>query len=399
MPYDHAVCRGRIPCGDAIASTDPTGGASAWTAGASDVTGKPIWTGGIGLYRGGLVAVSGRGSAATSCHHYRIPRTCRRLVPGRHVNDFIPRSMVRDTCPSTTLCVAGDSAGNIFTSHDPARGTSTWTRVTVGPRHVYQQGLLPVGLPVRGGRRIWWNLDLPQPTGGPRRGPGPRSMAPPAWGSFVRLSFVLRGGGREWRGADLRQPDGWGERMGTGRDVDGTTLIWAVSCPSPSLCVAGDQAGNILSSSSPLSGVASAWQDTPPSARAASASSHVSARRCASQATRSGNCSRRSIQAGRRPGTSQEIDAGQLARRASPAAPDSLCVGTNRPRATYSRRTTPSTVPARCSTARREWNVDHLGCVVPEYHVVRRRRRHRCHPDGDRWEDRRPLPPKAATPT
>ena len=42
-------------------------------------------------------------------------------------------------------------------------------------------------------------------------------------------------------------------------DADGTTLIWAVSCPSVWLCVAGDQAGDLLSSTNPTAGVG-AWQ-------------------------------------------------------------------------------------------------------------------------------------------
>jgi hypothetical protein len=35
------------------------------------------------------------------------------------------------SCPSVSLCVAGDSAGNILTSTDPAGGASAWTKARV----------------------------------------------------------------------------------------------------------------------------------------------------------------------------------------------------------------------------------------------------------------------------
>jgi hypothetical protein len=35
------------------------------------------------------------------------------------------------SCPSVSLCVAGDSNGSIFTSTHPTSGTNSWTRATV----------------------------------------------------------------------------------------------------------------------------------------------------------------------------------------------------------------------------------------------------------------------------
>jgi hypothetical protein len=35
------------------------------------------------------------------------------------------------SCPSASLCVAGDQAGNVFTSTSPAGGASAWTSAAV----------------------------------------------------------------------------------------------------------------------------------------------------------------------------------------------------------------------------------------------------------------------------
>jgi hypothetical protein len=48
------------------------------------------------------------------------------------------------SCPSTSLCVAVDEAGNILTSTDPAGGASTWSApVSVDPGHALSQVSCP----------------------------------------------------------------------------------------------------------------------------------------------------------------------------------------------------------------------------------------------------------------
>ena len=46
-------------------------------------------------------------------------------------------------------------------------------------------------------------------------------------------------------------------------DVDFTNNVLAVSCPSESLCVAGDDQGNALTSTDPADGAAAVWTPAP----------------------------------------------------------------------------------------------------------------------------------------
>ena len=65
------------------------------------------------------------------------------------------------SCPSVSLCVAGDENGNILTSTDPTGGASAWTKSQIDRDTVLSQHrLMPVGLAVRRGRRLGQHLDL-----------------------------------------------------------------------------------------------------------------------------------------------------------------------------------------------------------------------------------------------
>lgn len=141
------------------------------------------------------------------------------------------------TCPSVSLCVALDDAGNVLTSTDPTGGPRAWIAVRVDDGRDVNgegQGLTAMSCPsvslcvgVDGAGDVVSSTD---PTGGAG-----------AW----TVSFVDDGINYECYHYDLTGPTC-------------QPGLWAVSCASPSFCVAADDAGNLLSSSDPAGG-ASAW--------------------------------------------------------------------------------------------------------------------------------------------
>jgi hypothetical protein len=140
-----SLCAAVDGAGEVVTSTNPTGGAAAWSTATVDSGPCPA-----------------QGRCQPAAHPPAIPL------------DAI-------SCPSVSLCVAGDSDGDVVTSTDPTGGTSAWT-VAYVDRKAYV-GLIAPGL---------------------------------------------------------------------------QTSITSVACPSPSLCVASDQSGGVVTSHNPAGG-ASAW--------------------------------------------------------------------------------------------------------------------------------------------
>jgi len=99
-------------------STNPTGGASAWTstriAGANDLYG--ISCPSVSL----CVAVDGKGDVITSTNPTAGAGAWKLAnVDGTNF-------MTGISCPSISLCVADDSRGNVITSTDPTANASAW---------------------------------------------------------------------------------------------------------------------------------------------------------------------------------------------------------------------------------------------------------------------------------
>jgi hypothetical protein len=137
----------------------------------------------------------------------------------------------RLSCASSLLCVAaGDSAGDVFTSVQPAGGPSAWVRATVDAGTVVTDVACPTIVFCVG---VDWNGNVLS-TRNPSGGPG-------AWSS----AFVDKASNYLCFKNALSGP---GCLAG----------LVAVSCPSVVLCVATDGAGNILNSRDPAGG-ASAW--------------------------------------------------------------------------------------------------------------------------------------------
>jgi Tol biopolymer transport system component len=123
----------------------------------------------------------------------------------------VPQPMVAAACPRTALCLAGDAHGNLASSASPTGGATAWSLSKVVPSF-----------------------------GGPMACAGASlCVAVTATGSSVATSTNPAGGASAWT---------------TPTVIDAAHTIAGVSCPSSSLCVAVDNAGDVLTSTAPATG-------------------------------------------------------------------------------------------------------------------------------------------------
>jgi hypothetical protein len=199
-----------------------------------------------------------------------------------HVAATHPYGLGSVSCPTTSLCVAVDSAGYLFTSTNPGGGASAWrsgqSQIITGA------GLVGVSCPssslcvaVSGGS-IASSTD---PAGGSARwkasaligGNGLSAVSCPSVSLCVAVgaegtvatSTSPAGGPGAWK--VIKAPTSTPEECGKyGPGLDCQAGFTAVSCPSVSLCVAVDSADNSLGdavTSSYPTGGAAAWHATP----------------------------------------------------------------------------------------------------------------------------------------
>ncbi len=193
--------------GDVVTSTNPTAGASAWTVthlDSSSAVGQPVgWLDGISCPSVSLcVAVDQAGNAVTSTNPTGGPSAW-------HVSavDRAPLGLTDVSCPTVSLCVATDAAGNVVTSANPAGGAAAWTTETGVGRG---KALFGVSCPTAS-----W------------------CVAVDSYGNIITSSDPTAGAGS------------WALR-----NVDGRSLSY-VSCPTTSFCAALDSAGNVVTSTDP----------------------------------------------------------------------------------------------------------------------------------------------------
>jgi hypothetical protein len=172
------------------------------------------------------------------------------------------------SCVSEALCVAVDDAGNVVISTAPASRTGAWSvEPVLAPTEIGGVSCASTSLCVAvGGAYV---VTSPNPTGGPAAwtativdpgGRGINGVSCPSISLCVAIDSAGKvltstnptGGASAWTitGVDL-SPEGY----------MGANDIYAVSCASPSLCIAVDDAGNVLTSTNPTGG-AGAWKVT-----------------------------------------------------------------------------------------------------------------------------------------
>jgi WD40-like Beta Propeller Repeat len=177
------------------------------------------------------------------------------------------RPLTAVSCPSASLCVAGDEAGTILSSTNPTGGPITWSLAPVLPNGSIGGISCPsISLCVAvGGQDMLTATD-------PSAGASAWTKTTLGQGAYAgtiscpSVSLCVAGGG----GAGI---DG-GAAVLTSTDPTGGAGFWssvpvaagdeivdAVSCPSVSLCVAATNKGDVFTSTNPTGGV-SAWTKT-----------------------------------------------------------------------------------------------------------------------------------------
>ena len=171
-------------------------------------------------------------------------------------------TMYSVACPTASLCLAGDSQGNILTSADPTSGSPTWHKsLVVGQARINALEcpstsfcLAVVG--AGGGPDIYtstdpasgsatWVAARTEVVTGSMTCPSAQFCAAPGKGEITTSANPAAGASSVWKVTSL----------------DGANNITAVSCATVTLCVAVDGAGNVLTSTNPA-GSASAWTIT-----------------------------------------------------------------------------------------------------------------------------------------
>ncbi len=138
-----------------------------------------------------------------------------------------PAAITGVSCPSTGLCVAVDSVGDVLVSTDPSGGTPAWVKTYASENSTGVEGFTGVSCP---------STKL--------------CVAVDAEGDVVTLTDPA-GAGSTWTSTEVVPRNAEGE----------SDRLEAVSCPSESLCAVTDDRGDVLTSADPVN-AASAWTKT-----------------------------------------------------------------------------------------------------------------------------------------
>jgi hypothetical protein len=136
-----SLCVATDAVGNIVTSTRPAGGASAWTVahadGTTNFSGGPLLTGVSCPSVSACVAVDGMGNTVTSQAPVLGPQTWHLTHVDNgityecyHYGEAGPQSqpaLEGVSCPSASLCVAVDFAGNVLTSTNPTAGSPAWS--------------------------------------------------------------------------------------------------------------------------------------------------------------------------------------------------------------------------------------------------------------------------------
>jgi hypothetical protein len=163
------------------------------------------------------------------------------------------------SCPSASLCVAVDDAGDVLTSTDPAGGTSAWKLVrvpgldqsspgnaavscpSVSACFAIENGTIVTSTNPAGGSSAWTasnvaasSVDVALSCASPQVCIATRDDE----GSIDSLGFSLSAAG-SWQTAH----------------VDGTNELTAISCPAVTVCVIADDVGNLVTGSTNIESI------------------------------------------------------------------------------------------------------------------------------------------------
>lgn len=236
------------------ASTDPGGGAGAWTV--TKIDGGHFLTG-IACTPGLCVAIDNAGNILSSTEPSGGASKWRTTI----VDESHPLDAI--SCPSSSLCVATNEEHVIYSSTEPTGGASSWSRNALGSE---------AGGGLRSVACATTTLCVAATAGGYVYATHEPTAGTAAWKTTTETAG--------WVNVISCAPGttmcvgfsstGWGNSLDTTNDPLGGGSSWTVealnsggsngldgiSCPSLSLCVAVDTSGNVMTSTSPAHG---AW--------------------------------------------------------------------------------------------------------------------------------------------
>lgn len=193
------------------------------------------------------------------------------------------------SCPSTTMCIVIDGAGGLWSSTNPTGGKAAWSRFYVEGVFSFSSVECPTtslcvatsgdkvvtSTDPTGGEGAWATADVPA---GPLSCPSATFCAATSFGGKVYTTTNPTGGAGAWQETSLSgSPDltgiecpsaglciaGYGSGVYTSTDPTGgagtwTSAIvggiWRLTCPTASLCV-GAAGGEVVTSTNPTGGV------------------------------------------------------------------------------------------------------------------------------------------------
>jgi hypothetical protein len=177
-------------------------------------------------------------------------------------------------CPSTSLCVAGDDSGNVLTSTNPTGGRGAWHTASVySPNPIGGIACPTTRLCVAAGDNDTTTTGSILVSTDPADSSAPWTATPsagylgmpPNGISCPSTTLCVIG---DDNGDILTSNNPTASHSWTSTSVDppngGYTSLDALSCPSTSLCVAGDQDGNILATTDLPAAPTPAASSSPP---------------------------------------------------------------------------------------------------------------------------------------
>ncbi len=254
------LCVGVDDYGDVIASTDPTGGSSAWTTAKISDEPEPPYT-----EPNALDDVSCTHPPASLCVAGGVSGIFTSSDPAGEAGAWTKVGVGNDvravSCASTSLCVASfGNEGEIATSSDPAGGTGAWKISQVDAGNPIVALSCPTESLCVGLDDAENILTSSNPTGGP----DDWTIAHLGTGAFSSLSctstsFCVAVGGSSL--IDSTNPTGGASAWKAQREVFPKENFYArVACASAELCVVAGPNSNVAESTNPTGGPG-AWVD------------------------------------------------------------------------------------------------------------------------------------------
>lgn len=240
-----SLCAALDVSGNVITSSDPTGGVGAWQVTHIDSNTQSCGERTCSASLSGISCVSPSLCVAVDTAGYVFWSTRPAADAGwQSAKLAVGGGLDALSCTSVSLCVVVDSAGEVVTSTNPTGGAATWHTAMVDSGPCPAQGRCqpsryPPAIPLDA-------ISCPSIS---------LCVAGDSEGDVV-TSTDPTGGTGAW---DVAYVD---SKAYVGLIAPGLqTSITSVACPSPSLCVASDESGGVVTSHNPAGG-ASAWRLT-----------------------------------------------------------------------------------------------------------------------------------------